>query len=61
MTNLAAILAEAEDLASLLWVVADAAAQRGDEDARRALRLLARHAEELVQQLEDVAGEEAVT
>jgi Ribonuclease G/E len=47
-----AILIDLRDLEAMLHILGDAAEGRGDEDSRRALRLLARHAERLEEQLE---------
>lgn len=54
----AALAGDAEDLAALLHVLSDAAAQRGDEDTRRTLRLAARQAEAIAEQLETTTTEE---
>ncbi len=50
---IAALAGDALDLASLLWLAADAAAKRGDSDAQRVLRLAARQAEAIASALED--------
>ncbi len=47
-----AILVDLRDLEAMLHILGDAAESRGDEDSRRALRLLARHAESLEVQVE---------
>ena len=47
-----AILIDLRDLEAMLHILGDAAESRGDEDSRRALRLLARHAERLEEQME---------
>lgn len=49
---LLALAIDANDLCALLHVLAEAAAQRGDEDSRRTLRLAARTAEGIAQRLE---------
>lgn len=51
----AALVVDAQDLAALLHVLGDAAEKRGDDDARRALRLAARAAEQLVEGIERLA------
>lgn len=49
---LVALLDDAANLSGLLWLASDAAARRGDEDTHRALRVAARVAEGIVEQLE---------
>jgi hypothetical protein len=54
--TLRALGQDAEDLAALLHVLAEAAAQRCDEDARRTLRLAARQAEGIVERVEELGA-----
>lgn len=49
-----ALTIDAADLASLLHMLSDAAAKRGDDDVRRTLRLAARAAEVIVDGLEQL-------
>jgi hypothetical protein len=49
---LIALKVDADDLSAALHLVGDGAGQRGDEDTRRVLRLLARHAEAMGEALE---------
>ena len=51
---LTAIAVDIADMTAMLHILADAALQRGDEDARRCLRLLARHGEGIAEQLEQL-------
>jgi hypothetical protein len=54
---LAALAVDAADLAALLWLAADAAAKRGEEDTQRVLRLAARQAETIAERVEQLDGE----
>ena len=56
MTALGVLAGDAEDLCALLHMLSDAAAQRGDEDTRRALRMAARQAEAIVERVEALGG-----
>lgn len=49
---LVALIDDSTNLAGLLWLLSDASGQRGDADARSALRLAARIAEGIVEQLQ---------
>ena len=51
------ILGDVRDLVGALHVIADAAARRGDEDVRGALRLLARQGEGIAEGIERIAEE----
>ena len=54
---LVVILGDVRDLVGALHVIADAAARRGDEDVRGALRLLARQGEGIAEGIERIAEE----
>ena len=55
---LSVILGDVRDLCGMLHLLADAAARRGDEDVRGALRLLARQGEGIAEGMERIAAAE---